>query len=43
MAILLQQLMASNVSTLVATGLGLAVCALTVAVIAFTGDPKPDA
>jgi hypothetical protein len=43
MEALLGHLMDGNVSTMVATGMGLAVCAFTVLVVVFTGDPKPEA
>ncbi|MDP9325499.1 MAG: hypothetical protein M3O87_03065 [Candidatus Dormibacteraeota bacterium] len=43
MEALLGHLMDGSVSTMVATGLGLAVCAFTVLVVVFAGDPQPEA
>jgi hypothetical protein len=43
MEALLGHLMDSTVSSVIATGLGLAVCAFTVLVVVFTGDPNPEA
>ena len=40
MQVLISRLMAPEVSTAIATGLGLAVCAITVLVVLFLGDPK---
>jgi hypothetical protein len=40
MEVLISRLMAPEVSTAIATGLGLTVCVFTVLVVVFLGDPK---